>query len=357
MTPPHLLVAISGHGFGHAGQTLPVLQALRQRRPDVWLTLSTAVPRWFLESRLDPPFEVVTGGREAGMVMNSPSVVDREASADLYARMLGDWEANVAEETAFLDRLRPDGVLANVPVLPLAAAARRGLPCAAMCSLNWAAVYNAYCAHRPEAGDVHARLRDTYAAADAFLRVTPGLAMDDLPNRRCVGPIGRVGQARPIRRRLGLDPDTRVGLVTFGGIGGERPLAEWPRRDGWVWGVQAEAAPDRPDVVDLGSLGETFTDLVASVDVLVTKTGYGTFVEATLAGTPVVYEQRPAWPEGPPLAAWLAAHNRRLAVDADTMRAGTFVDALPALLDQAAPPPPTPHGIDEAACELEKLIG
>ncbi|TAN60870.1 MAG: hypothetical protein EPN20_13195, partial [Magnetospirillum sp.] len=48
---PHLWLALSPHGFGHAAMTAPVVTELRRRRPGLRLTIQTGVPRAFLESR------------------------------------------------------------------------------------------------------------------------------------------------------------------------------------------------------------------------------------------------------------------------------------------------------------------
>ncbi|MEK7206896.1 MAG: hypothetical protein AAB134_03335, partial [Pseudomonadota bacterium] len=67
----HLLVALSAHGFGHAAQTAPVVNALRQRFPDLRLTLRTRLPRAFLASRFDGEFEWVPQESDFGMVMDT----------------------------------------------------------------------------------------------------------------------------------------------------------------------------------------------------------------------------------------------------------------------------------------------
>ena len=52
-------------------------------------------------------------------------------------------------------------------------------------------------------------------------------------------------------------------------------------------------------------LGIEFGDMLASCDAVLTKPGYGTFVEAACAGVPVLYVARKDWPEEPYLVNWL----------------------------------------------------
>ena len=159
-TAPHLVAAISPHGFGHAAQTAPVLNALRARVPDLRLTLRTTVPRDLLAARVRGPWDYEPVASDFGMVMASALDIQVDASADAYARLHDRWEEEVEREAAALAALDPDLVLCNVPYLPLAAAARLGIPAIALCSLNWADVYMHYCGARPAAAAVHAHMLD-----------------------------------------------------------------------------------------------------------------------------------------------------------------------------------------------------
>lgn len=54
----HLVVSISGHGFGHVAQTAPILNLLHERMPQVRITVRSAVPAEHLHSRIHAPFEI-----------------------------------------------------------------------------------------------------------------------------------------------------------------------------------------------------------------------------------------------------------------------------------------------------------
>lgn len=57
-------------------------------------------------------------------------------------------------------------------------------------------------------------------------------------------------------------------------------------------------------VTDIASLPYSFIDVLASMDVVVTKDGYGTVVEAACNGVGLVLAPRPKWPEAAPFAEW-----------------------------------------------------
>ena len=350
-TEPHLVAAISPHGFGHAAQTAPVLNALRARAPDLRLTLRTTAPRDLLAARVRGPWNYEPVASDFGMVMASALDIRADESAVAYARLHDRWEEEVDREAAALAALDPDLVLCNVPYLPLAAAARLGIPAVALCSLNWADIYMHYCGGRPEAAAVHAQMLDAYRAARWFLQPEPGMPMTDLPNRRPIGPIAAVGADRrdELHRQFGLGPRERAVLIAPGGIALPFPVDAWPRLAGVRWIVPGAWKIARPDAIAREAIPMPFVDLLRSSDAVIGKPGYGTFVEAGCNGTPVLYVRRHDWPEEPYLVDWLERRGRALQIDRSRLDRGDVTDALDALLALPAPPPVMPTGADEAA--------
>jgi hypothetical protein len=153
------------------------------------------------------------------------------------------------------------------------------------------------------------------------------------------------------RHDLGLAGDKAV-LIGLGGIAHHLPVDRWPRLPGVRWLVPATWRCEHPGALALESFGLGFTDLLASVDAVVTKPGYGTFTEAACNGTPVLYQRRADWPEQEPLIAWLSENARCEEVSARQLASGDIGDALYGLWTRPAPPLPDPNGAAEAAAIL-----
>jgi len=355
---PHLLVYISAHGFGHVAQTAPVLNALVERLPDLRLTLRTAAPSSLLEARIAPKFQLSPGAADFGMEMATAMDVLVEPSMRAYSAFHQDWQTRVEHEAQTIARLAPDFVLSNIAYLPLAAAKQAGIPCAAMCSLNWADIFDHYCGHLPGAAQIHGQMLQAYASADTFLRLTPGMLMASLPNLRLIGPVARVGQNRraEIDARLGLRKSERLVLVTLGGIATRLPMERWPLLPSARWLVQASWGVTHPDVSTIESLGMDFSDVLASCDVLLCKPGYGSFTEAACNGVPVLYAGRPDWPEQPCLADWLAAHGNCLEVGRGELEQGNIGTILDQLLARPKPALVAPGGIAEVVDYLANYL-
>lgn len=346
----HLFVDISSHGFGHLAITAPVLAALAERVPELRLTLRSALPEPLLRARIAHPFALIAESSDVGYRMIDATRIDLPASAAAYRAAHADWPGRVAAEARFLAALAPDRVLSNVSYLPLAGAAQAGLPALALCSLNWADLFAHFFAGRPWAPAIHADMLAAYRSA-TFLRATPGMPMADLSRRRDIGPIAALGR----RRDLGLGGDRAV-LVAMGGIAHRLPVDDWPRRPGRRWLVPAAWNCRHPDAVAFESFGLGFTDLLRSVDAVVTKPGYGTFTEAACNGTPVLYQRRADWPEQDCLIAWLRAHGRCSEIAEPALHAGRLDGALEALWQQAAGRPPAADGADQAAQQIMRCF-
>jgi hypothetical protein len=354
----HLLVALSAHGYGHGAQAAAVVNALRTGLPDLRVTLRTTLPDEFLRRRFDGPFTLVAEDTDVGMLMHSAVEIAHESSAQAYEAFHRNWEARVEREAKALAGLAPDLVLANVPYLPLAGAARAGITAVAMCSLNWADVYRHYFGDRPQAERILHEMRAAYRGARLFLRLEPGMPMPDLPNAVTIGPVATIGKTRraQIIERLNLDARSRLVMIAPGGIELRLPVERWPAAGQLHWLVPQSWGVRRAGFSDMEALRLPFTDILCSCDALIGKPGYGTFAEAGCNAVPTLYLPRADWPESPYLVDWLERHGRARAIDRAALERGDVLEALRALWAQSAPPPPLPTGIAEAARRLGEML-
>lgn len=282
--------------------------------------------------------------------------VNVEKSRAAYLAFHADWNEQVAAEAATLKELQADMVFSNVGYLPLAGAQRTGIPNVALCSLNWADIYRHYCGD----GAITRQIQSSYANADAFLRATPGMAMNDLANLIPVAPVAAIGINRrdELNHHLKLSSEEKLVLVSMGGIADRLPVENWPRIDGVRYLLQASWRASHPDAIVFDSLPVNFNDLLASSDVLLCKPGYGSFVEAACAGVPVLYVDRPDWPESPALIDWLQRHGVCREVSRQALEQGTFTDVLQKICDEPRAGLVKPTGAKQVADYLaEQLSG
>ncbi|HHW78658.1 MAG TPA: hypothetical protein GX399_16745 [Xanthomonadaceae bacterium] len=357
---PHLYVALSGHGFGHLAQVAPVLNEFRRRWPDARLTVQSVLPETVLRQRIAGEFAVVAGAADFGMVMVDALEAKVAESLTAYRAFHAEWDTRLAWQESALRSAAPAGVLADVPYLTLAAAARLEIPALALCSLNWADILAGYCPDAPDLAELRPPMLAAYNSAIAFLQPAPSMPMPELTNGCPMGPIAALGRDRrlEIDHRLGLRGDELLVLMGLGGVDMRPPLESWPEFPGVRWLTPPSWEVARPDMLNWAMLDDcSMLDLIRSCDVLFTKPGYGAFTEAACNGTRVLYVERDDWPEEPWLSRWLAGHGNGVKIDRRRLATGDLAEPLRELLAQPARPPVAPSGVAEAAGWLERLVG
>ena len=356
-TPLHLWLALSPHGYGHAGMSAPVIAELRRRHPDMRLTIQTTLPDHFLQSRFGA-YEKVPVIHDFGFRMISASQVDVEASRHAYAELIDHLSEYRDAEAALIQAAKPDVILANVPFITMAAGQLAGVPVIGFSSLNWADLYRDIIPQTAETAVVLNRMLECYESAVCFLQTTPAQPMT-LSRLKRVGPVGMTGQERKVelRQRLQIGAQVKIGLIAFGGMDRGLDVTTWPELSGWFWLLSKESQGQRSDMVNWEKAEMSFSDLLASVDVVVTKSGYGTFVEAALVGTPILYEPRPYWPEAPELEKWISANNRSFPLSVEDMLGSKLESSLHTLFSMPYQSLSCASGIADVADEVERQAG
>ncbi|SDD67640.1 hypothetical protein SAMN05421720_101225 [Rhodospira trueperi] len=339
-----------------------VLAALRARLPGLSMVVETTLPEPIVRARIPGPLTVVAETEDFGLAMVNSNRIDVQASAARYRALHADWDGVVARAAVRMAAHKPDLVFSNAGYIALAAAARLGIPSVVLAPLTWGHIYRHYFADRPEAPGILATMEQAYGSARAVLVPDAAMPMDDLPNRIGIGPVGVPGRDRraEVCRALGLDEGARLALVTFGGVNSGLDLAGWPRGTGWHWLTKGGVAAGHPDAIDMDRVPDLpFSDILASVDAVVTKLGYGMTTECGFAGRPTLYLPRgDDWPEEPHLRGWLERHAPLRAVDAARLRSGDILDDLEAVLRQPPPGPPArPTGTEEGARLVATMLG
>jgi hypothetical protein len=359
MTAPHLFIALSSHGFGHLAQLSPVVNALCERIPHLRLTLQSDLPEWKLQSRIDWPFELIRQAPDVVIPMAGPTKVLWPETFQAYRDFHADWDDRMVAQQHLFTQSQPDLLLADVPYLPLAAAAKMGIPAIAFCSLSWLDILLEHPQAEAELAEPLEVMRQSYSAARCFIQPEPSIPMEWLPNRCPVGPIAAPGQdcRNSIVQALGIGSESKLVVVGLGGISSAKAHRNWPQQTNVHWLVDSDDWIDRPDVHDQAELNVGFRDLVCSADVFITKPGYGSFTEAAGCGIPVLNVARERWAETPYLEAWLEGRVPFETISLEQLQAGDFVAALARLLEHSQAEPSKLDGVDAAVEILLPWLG
>jgi len=360
-----IVVYPSSHGFGHASRNIEVINALLARDPDLSIVVRTAVAEWLFQRTVRGPYRYQRLEADPGIVQIDSLRMDLDATVARATEYVRRLDAAADTEARVLRDLRADLVVADMPPLALAAAARAGVPAVALGNFTWDWIYAAY----PGGEEAAARIGDVYAATGRALRLPMwgGFArfrdIVDLPF------VARHSRRDPeeTRRALGLPAGERLALVSFGGYGldaldldalsrveGHRILVSTGTRVGpdrrplTAADARGSLLPlDEPTMYERGFLYE---DLVRAVDVVVTKPGYGIIAECIANDTALLYTSRGHFVEYDVLVREMPRYLRTAYFDHDELFAGRWGPHLDRVLAQPAPPErPRTDGAEAAA--------
>lgn len=359
---------ISGHGFGHAVRQIAILHALAQARPDVRLVVRTSVARRLFERSLRRSVEVQPTTVDVGAVQRGSLDVDvagtiREATAFHH-----DLEARATSEAARLGALGTTLVVSDIPALPFLAAAELGVPAIGISNFTWDWIYEDYAEGEPGASPLAARVGACYARATEGWRLPMYGGFGTFPVVRdlpLVARVARLGRDET-RGRLGLPRDVPLVLVSLGGFGaaGIDVAAATASLQGVAEVVVTshDAFPPMPrlhrvDEAVMYGGGVRYEDLIASMDVVASKPGYGIISDCAANGTALLYTSRGRFCEYDVLVAEMPRLLRCTFIEPHDLVEGRWRDALLRLLSQRGPTTrPPSDGASTAASWLSARL-
>jgi hypothetical protein len=358
---PLIWCAISGHGYGHAAQVVPVLNAVSALVPGVTAILRTTVPASFFRDRLTIPWDLQPVKQDVCCIQDGPLKVDIDKTWASHHRFHHTWETRLSKEVTAMQAASPALIIADTPYLAIEAGSRAQIPTVALASFTWDLVLNEYC-HASDCS--HQQLiqcvRESYAKADMALRITPAPRIDAFSHIIDIGPIA--SPASPERNglasALALAPNERTVLVGFGGIPlTSLPLEQIEQLRHYRFLFDGPVPPGYSRIHSTETLPFSFKTLLASVDIIMTKPGYGTIVEAVALQQPVVYVRRYSFADEPPLVDYLHRYGRGVELSIDNFTHGRWEPALQQALTAPLPLlPPPPTGAAEAAAFIAQQL-
>lgn len=356
---------ISGHGFGHASRSCQLIGAVARRAPGLSLIVRTTVPEWFIRAGLDMPVEIVPGETDTGVLQPDSLSIDEAGTAARAAAFYRTFDTRVAREAAFLRERRAVAVVADIPPVAFAAATAAGIPSVAVSNFTWDWIYSGFPTFDERAPGVRARIASANALASLALRLPFAGGFQGMTNVEDVPLVARraVLSRHETRARLGIAEERPVVLATFGGHGGNIPLAT--AADNLAFRLVATdyeagaATPSHPNLTVVSAdamrqAGVSYTDLLASCDVVATKLGYGIVSECLANRVALLYTLRRDFIEQEVFMREMPVVMRSRRIEPDDLRDGRWAPAVEALLAQ--PAPTNTVRLDGAEVAAERLM-
>lgn len=240
---------------------------------------------------------------DGGASQSGPLEVDIAKTLAEYHRIAQSVRAE--DETQWLTSEGFDAVLTDATPIACTAAHLAGIPSLPIVNFTWDLVYAAHAQQLGEAqdGPYHRMVREIsrhYSRATLCIRL-PGFSPMPAFAAMVDGPlvVRKPNRSRAdVRSELGI-ADQNVVLITFGGYGAHF-LEDVRLPSGWLGlcvGKPGDVFPEGFQGIELGAFH--FPDLVASVDCIIGKLGYGMTSECLSIGTPLLFVPRANWMEEP----------------------------------------------------------
>jgi UDP:flavonoid glycosyltransferase YjiC (YdhE family) len=355
-----VLLAVSGHGFGHAVRCAEVSRALLERGARV--KIRTDAPAWLFP----PAAEYLTSPGwplDVGVAQHDGLELDIDETRRRWEAVARAFAERAEAEARLLRDHHVDVLLGDIPPLAFAAAARAGVPAAALSNFSWDWIYAAW----PNFDHIVEVVRAAYQQADVLYRLpfhSPAAdAMSAFARLEDVPLIARrAARARcRVRAELGLPAQARVVLLSFGGFAVRgldfRALGEW---DGYTFVLTppvALSAADLPaNVVALNQSPADYVSLLGASDVVVTKPGYGIVADCLANRVALLFTDRGPFREYDILAEQLPRLGHAQYIPRDELLAGRLGPRLDALIASEATWADLPvHGAAVVASHILEL--
>ena len=354
---PRIWCSLSGHGYGHGAQIVPILNELGRHTPQLQVLLRTNLPQQFFQHQLNIPWELHPGRQDIGCVQKDPLKINLQDTWNEYERFHIDWLQTVQIEAEMIRSEQPDLVISNISHLAIEAGRHSGIPTVALGSLSWDKVLEYFLTDESERRLAIIRhIREAYQKAQLMIRFAPIIPMEAFSNIVDVGPI--VGpplqNSGLIRNLLNIHQDEKLVLVAFGGI----PLPSLPidalkRLQGYQFLIGGSVNSDRNSRLRSTSiLPVPFRQILAEADVVITKPGYSTVIETVRNEVPLIYVRRYNFVDEQVLVDYAQRYGRAMELPIEKFHGGDWIEALETI--QQIPPPqePAPELGTSAAAEI-----
>lgn len=332
---------ITAHGYGHGTRSCDIIAAINRLQPAAGVCVVTDLPADFLRNRIPSPRNRFRSAAfDSGMFQLDSVRVDLASSLAAAERIQARRDELVAQERDFIRREGIDIVVADLPAIPLEAAKAAGVRAVAVGNFGWDWIYEEFAAADPRWQAVVAAFRRGYAQADLLLKLPFAEPMAAFPRQMGMPLVASPGRncREELARRSGARADKPWVLLSFTSLDWNRAALDRIARltDYEFFTVMPLAWPERCNLHAVDRDAVPFADVLATVDIVVSKPGFGILSECCVNDKPLVYVERTDFREYPVLEAAVRRHLRGVHIPSPQLYTGDLGGFLEAA--RHAPP-------------------
>jgi hypothetical protein len=323
---------ISAHGYGHGVRSCNIIRAVNELYPQLSVQIVSDLPPPFLAGHIgDARNSVRAGIFDTGMVQLDSIRVDVDASLTRIEQLYSRRRELVAQESGYLREKEIDLVVVDIPALPLEAAALVGIPRLAVGNFSWDWIYSNYLVRDSRWERFVDILREEYAKTDLLLRLPFCGEMRAFPNIEDIPLVASPGRARRsgIANLAACDPEKKWVLLSFTTLDWDAEALEKVERiEGYQFFTVRPLAWKRGNIHPLDREKVAFSDVVATVDAVISKPGFGILSDCIVNQKPLIYADRTDFLEYPILEAAIRKYLKHVHIPAARLYRGDLRESL-----------------------------
>ena len=332
---------VSAHGFGHGVRSSDIIRAFNQSYPEVPVIIISDLPVSFLKNRLPAAGNSFRAASfDVGMVQLDSVRIDLPATLRKVEALYARREVHTAAEVSFLKAGGIGLVVVDIPAIPLESAARVGIPRVAVGNFGWDWIYSAYVESDHRWKTLRQYFAEGYSQADLLLRLPFSEAMaafrriEDIP---LVASPGRNRRAE-IAELSGCRTEKKWVLLSFATLEWKpEALDNVESLTDYEFFTVLPLAWQRKNIHTIDRVRVPFADVLASVDGVVSKPGFGIVSECVVNRKPLLYIDRPDFPECRILVEAIQKYLKQQEIPSVCLYRGELGDSLESLWDQPEP--------------------
>ena len=344
---------VSAHGYGHGVRSCSIVRAINRLYPQLAVHVVSGLPASFLCGGIgNAQNPIRPKSFDIGMVQLDSIRVDIDATLDRVKQLCARREELIAQEAAYLRENQIDLVVADIPAIPIEAAALVGIPRLAVGNFAWDWIYSAYEARDPDWKSVVDIFRKGYAKTDLLLRLPFCEPMTAFPHIKDIPLVASPGQCRreEIAAFTGCDPAKKWILLSFTTLEwDEEALACVERLGDYEFITVKPLEWERCNIHALDRERVSFSSTIASVDAVVSKPGFGIVSDCIANRKPLIYADRSDFLEYPILEAAIRKYIKHIHIPSADLYRGDLRASLERIWKSPEPTENLPSGGDEIA--------
>lgn len=300
---------ITAHGYGHAVRSSYLINELGKSCD---ITILTDIPQSFFEEELQVPFAYRAAIFDCGCVQKDAVTLDSDATEREYYHRSVENDSLRDAEVAWIQKMGIELVISDLVPYAGVLAYHAKVPAVTVSNFWWDDIYRSFPESKAKQWLVH-RVEGEMTHFTHHVILNPVMKKWEVGNEILSG-VNLLREARDRSDELHdyfeIDKSLKIALLYTGNYGmGEVHWDKLENIEGWHF-IGLHEIPGNPANFTLVTKENmTMQEFTASVDVVISKLGYGTVTESLATGTPILYLPREGFAEFPVLEEYLMRYK------------------------------------------------